>query len=95
MSAASLHDSQALDYLSEESDRGQSLHADSAYVGQGVILAKWGMVDEICEKGFRNHPLTTEQKEQNRKKSSIRSRVEHVFGFEECEDSQWLSIVVP
>ena len=83
VSAASLHDSQALDYLAEESDKEQSLHADSAYVGQGVILAKWGMVDEICEKGFRNHPLTTEQKEQNRKKSSIRSRVEHVFGFEE------------
>ena len=83
VSAASLHDSQALDYLAEESDKEQSLHADSAYVGQGDILAKWGMVDEICEKGFSNHPLTTEQKELNRKKSSIRSRVEHVFGFEE------------
>ena len=95
VSAASLHDSQALDYLAEESDKEQSLHADSAYVGQGVILAKWGMVDEICEKGFKNHSLTEEQKASNRKKSSIRSRVEHVFGFEECEDSQWLSIVVP
>ena len=62
VSAASLHDSQALNCLAEESDKEQSLHADSAYVGQGVILAKWGMVDEICEKGFRNHPLTTEQK---------------------------------
>ena len=83
VSAASLHDSQALNCLAEESDKEQSLHADSAYVGQGVILAKWGMVDEICEKGFRNHPLTTEQKELNRKRSSVRSRVEHVFGFEE------------
>ena len=95
VSAASLHDSQALDYLAEESDRGQSLHADSAYVGQCDILAKWGMSDEICEKGFRGHPLSDEQKISNRKKSSIRSRVEHVFGFEEGEDSQWLSIVVP
>ena len=51
--AASLHDSQVLDYLAEESDKEQSLHVDSAYVGQGVILAKWGMVDEICEKGFK------------------------------------------
>ena len=83
VSAASLHDSQALDYLAEESDRGQSLHADSAYVGQCDILAKWGMSDEICEKGFRGHPLSDEQKSSNRKKSSIRSRVEHVFGFEE------------
>ena len=83
VSAASLHDSQALDGLMEESDKGQPLHADSAYVGQGDILAKWGMSDEICEKGFRGHPLTAEQKESNRKKSSIRSRVEHVFGIEE------------
>lgn len=29
------------------------------------------------------------------RKSSIRSRVEHVFGIEEDEDSQWLSMVVP
>ena len=94
-SAASLHDSQALDYLLDESDHGQPIYADSAYVGQCNILAKWGMVDEICEKGFKNHSLTEEQKASNRKKSSIRSRVEHVFGFEEGEDSQWLSIMVP
>ena len=82
-SAVSLHDSQALDYLLDESDQGQSIYADSAYVGQCNILAKWDMIDEICEKGYRNHPLTEEQKESNRKKSSIRSRVEHVFGFME------------
>lgn len=83
VSAASLHDSQALDYLVEESDRGQSLLADSAYVGQEDVLEKWGLIDEICEKGHRGHPLTEHQRESNRKKSSIRSRVEHVFGFEE------------
>lgn len=82
-STASLHDSQALDYLLDETDHGQPIYADSAYVGQCNILAKWDMIDEICEKGYRNHPLTEEQKESNRKKSSIRSRVEHVFGFEE------------
>ncbi len=37
----------------------------------------------ICEKGRRGHPLTEEQKERNRKKSKVRSRVEHVFGFME------------
>lgn len=83
VSAASLHDSQALDYLLDESDNGQAVYADSAYVGQCNILEKWKMIDEICEKGYRNHPLTEQQKEANRKKSSIRSRVEHVFGFEE------------
>ena len=41
------------------------------------------MKDEICEKGYRGHPLTEEQKESNRKKSKTRSRVEHIFGFME------------
>lgn len=37
----------------------------------------------ICEKGYRNRPLTKEQKSDNRKKSKTRCLVEHVFGFEE------------
>lgn len=36
---------------------------------------------EICEKGYRNHPLTQEQKANNRKKSKVRCRIEHVFGY--------------
>ncbi|MBR1885918.1 MAG: transposase, partial [Schwartzia sp.] len=35
----------------------------------------------IHEKGYRNHPLTEAQKESNRKKSKIRVRIEHIFGF--------------
>jgi hypothetical protein len=31
------------------------------------------------EKGYRNHPLTEEQKANNREKSKTRARVEHVF----------------
>ena len=42
-----------------------------------------GIVPIVCEKGYRGHPLTEKQKENNRKKSSTRSRVEHVFGFME------------
>ncbi|MDR1494097.1 MAG: transposase [Planctomycetaceae bacterium] len=34
----------------------------------------------LTEKGDRNHPLTDEQKENNRIKSKIRCRVEHIFG---------------
>lgn len=37
----------------------------------------------ICEKGYHNHPLTDEQKANNRQKSKTRCRVEHIFGFEE------------
>ena len=34
-------------------------------------------------KGYKNKPLTDEQKASNKVKSKIRVRVEHVFGFVE------------
>jgi IS5 family transposase len=37
------------------------------------------MVNKVNEKGYRGHPLTEEQKENNRIKSKTRARVEHVF----------------
>lgn len=37
--------------------------------------------NRVCEKGYRNKPLTDEQKIMNKKKSSVRARVEHIFGF--------------
>ena len=83
MTAASPHDSRMFPDLMDESDRGQAAFGDGAYVGQEETLQKYGLKDEICEKGYRGKPLTDGQREVNRKKSSIRSRVEHVFGFME------------
>lgn len=82
---ASVHDSQALDDLLEEKDKDQELHADSAYTGeeQNKTIAKYEMKNNVHEKGYRNKPLTEEQKANNTKKSKIRARVEHVFGFME------------
>ncbi len=80
---ASVHDSQALDDLLDEQDKGEPLYADSAYVGQEDTLNKYELEDQICEKGVRNKPLTDEQRASNRQKSKTRSRVEHVFGFME------------
>jgi hypothetical protein len=34
----------------------------------------------FAAKGYRNKPLTEEQKENNRKKSKVRCRIEHIFG---------------
>jgi len=39
------------------------------------------MKNRIQEKGYRDHPLTEQQKERNKLKSKVRARVEHVFGF--------------
>ena len=83
VTTASPHDSKMFPDLMDESDRGQVTFADSAYVGQEETLKKYNLKDEICEKGYRGKPLTEEQREENRKKSVIRSRVEHVFGFME------------
>jgi len=82
---ASVHDSQALEDLLNERDSGQELYADSAYTGkkQEKIIAKYNMKNQVNEKGYRNKPLTAEQKENNRLKSKTRARVEHVFGFME------------
>ena len=82
---ASVHDSQPLDNLLDEKDEGQDFHADSAYTGeeQEKAISKNKMINKVNEKGYRNKPLTEEQKISNRQKSKTRARVEHVFGFME------------
>ncbi len=82
---ASVHDSQALEDLLNEKDEGQPLHADSAYTGeeQENTIEKYKMKNKVHEKGYRNAPLTAEQKTTNNEKSKTRARVEHVFGFME------------
>jgi len=89
VTSASVHDSQALEGLLGANDKGQDLHADSAYTGKNLEKTISGrkMRGKIIENGYRNKPLTEEQKASNREKSRIRSRVEHVFGFmEQCMD---------
>jgi len=82
---ASVHDSQPLEDLLTEKDKGQSLYADSAYTGeeQEKIINKYELNNKVHEKGYRNKPLTEGQKQSNRNKSKTRARVEHVFGFME------------
>ena len=85
VSDASVHDSQAIEGLLDENDKGQDLHADSAYTGkeQDKIIAKYEMNNKVHEKGYKNKPLTKQQKKSNNEKSKTRARVEHVFGFME------------
>ena len=81
VTGANVHDSKEASSLITEEDKGQSVWFDAGYVGIDKQLTDKGVSPIICEKGFRNHPLTDTQKESNRKKSKVRSRVEHVFGF--------------
>jgi IS5 family transposase len=83
---ASVHDSQPLLDLLGPEDEHQPLYADSAYVGQELhekLDEEKKVAIEICEKGYRNKPLTEGQKENNKEKSRTRARVEHIFGFVE------------
>ncbi len=82
---ASDHDSQTIEQLLTEEDKGQELYADSAYTGQEQekIYQKKEVIEKIIEKGYRNKPLTEEQKGNNKQYSKTRVRVEHIFGFVE------------
>ena len=85
VTSANVHDSQMLDNLIDEKDKDENLYADSAYTGQEqerIIQAK-EMKNKVSEKGYKNKPLTEEQKANNKEKSKTRARVEHIFGFME------------
>ncbi|MGM9703917.1 MAG: IS5 family transposase, partial [Prevotella sp.] len=80
---ASVHDSNVIEPLIEEKDKEQCLWLDAGYVGKEEVVEKCGMKPIICEKGYKNHPLTEEQKKSNRKKSHSRCLIEYIFGFVE------------
>ena len=66
-------------------DEGEDFYADSAYSGetQTATIAAKKMINQVCERAYRNTPLREEQKISNTQKSRTRSRVEHIFGFME------------
>lgn len=84
VTGASVHDSEPyLDLMPlEPAYPEQEAFADSAYTGEKIEteLINRGYIPEICEKGYRNKPLNDSQKVDNRIKSSVRSRIEHIFG---------------
>jgi IS5 family transposase len=83
VTTASVHDSDVLEDLLDESDTGMPLWGDSAYTGKRCagIIRKFKMKNLTHKKGYRYKPLTDYQRKKNHQKSKIRARVEHVFGF--------------
>jgi IS5 family transposase len=84
---AQVHDSQVFDDLLDTATRTpedgkRPVYADSAYrsAEREAHLAEQGLESQIHEKGTRAAPLTDDQKAANRKKSTVRARVEHIFG---------------
>lgn len=83
---AHVHDSQMLGtVLRKESEGGKGVWADSAYRSdaQEQSLKEDGYESLIHERAWRNAPLTGDQEANNKAKSRVRARVEHVFGHME------------
>src|SRR5215469_591918 len=78
--SAEVHDSQELENLIDET-KDKIIYGDSAYTGEEVqSCIPENVKNMIHEKGYRNKPLTKTQMRNNKAKSKIRARVEHVFG---------------
>ena len=81
VSSAEVHERQMLENLVDKR-KDKALYADRAYKEEEIEFCLGSRIEnQICEKGYRNKPLTDEQKVLNKKKSSVRVRVEHNFGF--------------
>ncbi len=80
---ASVHDSQAFDRLLDKKNSGKGVWADSAYRSEEIEdVLKESHRSQIHHKGYRDHPLSEAKQRVNSKRSKIRARVEHVFGFQ-------------
>ena len=82
VSDAAQHDSQAVDHLLMKGNTGSGIWADAAYRSEETEtkLRARTLKSHIHRKGKRGKPLTEQAKGSNRTKSSVRVRVEHVFG---------------
>lgn len=79
---ASVHDSQPFPELIGEKHRDENMFGDCAYKSAktDALLEELGIKNYIHEKGSRNHPLSDLRRGLNRLKSTIRCRIEHIFG---------------
>ena len=82
---ASVHDSQKLDAVLDRSNTGKDVWADSAYRSAEIEakLKAQGYKSRIHARAARNRPLTQRAQSANTTRSSVRARVEHVFGHQE------------
>jgi IS5 family transposase len=82
--AASVNDGKVIgELLTRKEDGGQCLYADSAYRSEWIeeMCRQKNIKSRIQEQGYRHKKLTGVQRQLNKKKSKIRARVEHIFGF--------------
>ena len=81
VTSASVHDSQMFPYLIDDANTSKDMWADSAYRSQHTEawLKEVGYRSHIHTKGRAGKPLSDTQQRANKKRSTVRVRVEHVF----------------
>ena len=90
VTSASVHDSNALEELIAEGD--PTTYVDSAYTGERCekVFAERNVQAKPIARAYRNKPLNKSQERNNRARSRIRVRVEHVFAtMRMCMRKTW------
>lgn len=81
---AAVHDSNVFEDLLDDSNSSRDVWADSAYRSKDSLkqLEENGYRGHLQRKGSRHKKLTEWERQGNRTRSKIRSRVEHIFGVQ-------------
>ena len=84
VTSAAAHDSTAFDALLDTDNTSADVWADSAYrsVEREAELKDKMIRSHIHHKGYRNKPLTKHKQAVNKRRSKVRARVEHIFGYQ-------------
>lgn len=81
---AHVHDSQCFERLLDRQNSDPAVYADSAYRSedQERLLKRRGFKDRVHHRVWANQTLTKRERRENRSRSRVRARVEHVFGHQ-------------
>lgn len=84
VTAASVHDSQCFERLLDGKNSGRTVYADSAYrsADHERLLKRKRFTNRVHHRSWKDQTLTRRQHKENRARSRIRARVEHVFGHQ-------------
>ena len=79
---AAVHDSNVFEEILDENNSSRDVYADSAYrsTEHEAKLKERKYRPHLQRKGCKGHQLTSWEKQGNRTRSKVRSRIEHVFG---------------
>ena len=82
ITTASTHDSQVFEGLIDETNTGRDVYGDAAYKSEksDQMIRGKKLYSQVHYRAWKNRPLTKTQERTNKNRSSIRARVEHVFG---------------